>query len=298
MIREFAPAKLNLYLHITGRRVDGYHNLDSLVAFAGVGDHIRLGLEDSFEFAIEGPQSAGLQNEPPHHNLVVKAVRSLAERVGREPNVKLTLLKNLPVASGIGGGSSDAAAGLRALAQHWELLLDDPRLLAAAAEHGQDVPVCLKIVNNYITESGTAPAPDLPHADLVLVNPNKPLPTADVYKAFKQNMCRFSPEAQLTAPPVDLPALITALRERTNDLYEPACSLMPDIRRIVEALEKTSNCLLARMSGSGATCFGMYPDRASARQAAATILEANPGWWVTPSYLPYRGSAVAESLGK
>jgi 4-diphosphocytidyl-2-C-methyl-D-erythritol kinase len=143
-IVEAAPAKLNLYLHITGRRADGYHDLDSLVAFAGVGDEIRVERADEFKFVLEGPLATTLKNEPAESNLAVRAAFSLAELVERKPDVKLTLGKNLPVASGIGGGSSDAAAALRALARLWQLSASDPRILEAAQKHGQDVPVCLK----------------------------------------------------------------------------------------------------------------------------------------------------------
>jgi 4-diphosphocytidyl-2-C-methyl-D-erythritol kinase len=291
---EAAPAKLNLYLHITGRRADGYHDLDSLVAFAGCGDEIRVERADEFKFVLEGPLAAALRNEPPENNLAVKAAFSLAELLGRKPEIKLTLGKNLPVASGIGGGSSDAAATLRALARLWHLPANDPRILEAAQKHGQDVPVCLKIDNNYMTAEGTSPAPSLPHTDVVLVNPNKALPTPDVYKAFRDGSYGFTPKAQLTEPPRNIEALIAVLKDRRNDLYEPACQVMPEVGDVIKALEKT-NPLLARMSGSGATCFGLYADRIKARAAAASILTANPGWWVAQSYIPARAKGIAES---
>ena len=285
-IHEFAPAKLNLYLHITGRRADGYHDLDSFVAFASVGDQIRLEPASVFSFGVEGPQAAALQNEPVDKNLVVQAARSLAELTGRNLDCKLTLVKNLPVASGIGGGSSDAAAALRALARHWGLASDDPRLREAAARHGQDVPACLVIENNYLTADGTMPAPDLPHVDCVLVNPGKGLPTPGVYKAYREGGDSFSPRAQLSELPGDAPALIAALAVRRNDLYELACGLMPEIRAAIAALDETG-CLFSRMSGSGATCFGLYADRGAARHAAAALLSAYSGWWVAQAYLPY-----------
>jgi 4-diphosphocytidyl-2-C-methyl-D-erythritol kinase len=283
----FAPAKLNLYLHITGRRADCYHDLDSLVAFVSVGDDIRLEPATEFAFALEGPQAALLHNEPADGNLVVKAARSLAKLCDKPLDVKITLVKRLPVASGIGGGSSDAAAALRALALHWGLSPDDPRLVAAAAEHGQDVPVCLKIENNYITAEGTIPAPALPRVGVVLVNPNKGLPTPAVYKEFRAGGDAFSPLARLTETPSDVPALITALKARNNDLYAPALRLMPEIGSIITALEQTDACLLARMSGSGATCFGLYADEDKAKRAAATLRGQYPEWWVEASFLPY-----------
>jgi len=285
MIHEFAPAKLNLYLHITGRRADGYHNLDSLVAFATVGDEVRLEPADSFQLIIEGPYSSTLQSDNPANNLVSKAAQSLAELTDHPLNIKLTLIKNLPIASGIGGGSSDAAAALRALARHWNIPLDDPRLFAAAAKHGQDVPACLVIANNYLTATGTEPAPTLPKASIILVNPNKALPTPDVYKVFKDSGHPFSPGAQLTSPPSTLPHLIAELKNRTNDLYDPACYLMPEIKSIIAALETTTNCLLARMSGSGATCFALYPTAQAAQTAATALKSTHPHWWITPGAL-------------
>ena len=283
----FAPAKLNLYLHITGRRADGYHDLDSLVAFAGVGDEVCLEPASSFQFVLEGPQAELLKNEPPEGNLVVKAAHSLAKLCGKTLDVKITLLKRLPVASGIGGGSSDAAAALRALAQHWGISPDDARLTMAAAEHGQDVPVCLNILNNYITAEGTIAAPELPRVGVVLVNPNKALPTPAVYKEFRAGGYAFSPLARLTEKPRDASSLIASLKARGNDLYEPALKLMPEIGDVITALDNSKGCLLSRMSGSGATCFGLYADEDAAKTSAAALRAAHPGWWVEASYLPY-----------
>lgn len=294
IIYEFAPAKLNLYLHITGRRVDGYHDLDSLVAFASVGDQIRLEPDTAFSFVIEGPQAAALQKDSVDQNLVVQAARSLAERTKRALNIRLTLVKNLPVASGIGGGSSDAAAALRALARYWALPPNDPRLMEAASQHGQDVPVCLKIENNYITADGTLSAPDLPHVDCVLINPGKGLPTPSVYKSYREKGEPFSLQARLSDTPKDVAALIAALSARKNDLYTAACRLMPEIGDVMAALQSTKP-LLARMSGSGATCFAFYADRSDARRAAHDLLTAHPDWWVVPCHLPYR-AALAESF--
>lgn len=289
----FAPAKLNLYLHITGRRADDYHDLDSLVAFAGVGDEVRLVPAKEFQFVLEGPQAALLKNEPADGNLVVRAAQSLARLVGKPLDVKITLVKRLPVASGIGGGSSDAAAALRALAEHWSLSPDDPRLVTAAAEHGQDVPVCLKIENNYITAEGTISAPALPRAGVVLVNPNKALPTPAVYKEFRAGGYPFSPLARLTETPRDVPALIAELKKRGNDLYKPALKLMPEIGDIISALETANGCLLARMSGSGATCFGLFADGTRAKAAAEILQVKHSGWWIEASVLPFvRGKTI------
>jgi 4-diphosphocytidyl-2-C-methyl-D-erythritol kinase len=287
MLTEFAPAKINLYLHVTGRRPDGYHNLDSLVAFSGVGDEIQLEPAKSFSFKLEGPYGAALNGEPLSDNLVAKAAASLAELVKKPLTVAMTLIKNLPVASGIGGGSSDAAAALRVLGRYWGLAMDDHRLFRAAAKHGQDVPVCLNITNNYITAEGTLPAHALPHADIVLVNPNQALPTPSVYKAFRESGAPFSPPARFVAAPLDLADMVEQLKLRSNDLYPAACQLQPVVDHVIAALDTTAGCLLARMSGSGATCFGIYGSESEADTAARKIKAENPGWWVVPSYIPH-----------
>ena len=289
LLTEFAPAKLNLYLHITGRRADGYHDLDSLAVFADVGDEIQLQPAEGFEFIITGPHAGNLNNEPIETNLAVKAAKSLAELVGKPlTGIKLTLVKNLPVASGIGGGSSDAAATLRILARHWGIAANDPRLAEAAKQHGQDVPVCLYVENNYITATGTAPAPAIPVCHAIMVNPNKGLSTPAVYKQFKQAEYPFSPLAQLTSAPVDFESLVSALKQRHNGLAQPAYDLMPEIKTILREIEQTNSCHLARMSGSGATCFGLYTSKDDAVQAANQIKGRNPSWWVAPCVLPHK----------
>ena len=293
-IYEFAPAKLNLYLHITGRRGDGYHDLDSLVAFASVGDQLRLDPAEGFTFHLEGPQAKELAGEDQGSNLVVKVAQSLAELAGRPLDFSLTLVKNLPVASGIGGGSSDAAAALRAVARYWKLPHNDPRLKEVASKHGQDVAVCLSIKNNYIAPEGTQPAPALPHLDCVLVNPGKALSTPSVYRAYRGGTAAFSPVARLEAPPATGEALAAELRLRGNDLYEPAKALMPEIGTILAALE-ASQPLFAAMSGSGATCFALYPDRAAARNASSALLSAHPEWWIAQGSLPFTRDPRSET---
>ena len=286
MLREFAPAKINLYLHITGRQPDGYHILDSLAAFAGVGDEVRLEPATQFDFIIEGPQSGTLAEEPLEGNLVVRAARAFALDTGKPLDMRLTLIKNLPVASGIGGGSSDAAAVLRLLAAHWGIGLRDQRLLKAAALCGQDVPVCLDPRSCYIAAEGVEDGPELPHCDIVLVNPGKSLSTAFVYKAFKDSAASFSAIRRLESAPSDAAELAAMLKIRHNDLAAPALRLMPEIVDVLKALENEGDCLFARMSGSGATCFGLFPNRDSARRAASALFAAHPTWWVVPTYMP------------
>jgi len=279
LIREFAPAKLNLYLHITGRRSDGYHNLDSLVGFATIGDEIALRRNKGFHFEITGAQSAALEEEK-EFNLAVKAAKSLAEITGKPLDLTMVLVKNLPNASGIGGGSSDAAAALRALARYWGIEPDDPRLYAAAAKHGQDVPVCIRAANVYMTATGVLPSPKMPSAAVVLVNPGNALPTPSVYKEFREGGYKFSPLARLDKTPKTLAEFIAELKLRGNDLYAPACKLMPEISDVVKVLEDSKECMLARMSGSGATCFGIYPNETAAKSAAAQIRAQRVRWWV------------------
>ncbi|MDD5586280.1 MAG: 4-(cytidine 5'-diphospho)-2-C-methyl-D-erythritol kinase [Alphaproteobacteria bacterium] len=290
-LHAFAPAKINLYLHVTGRREDGYHFLDSLVAFTNIGDSLRLEPAADFDFTLEGPMAAQLSSGSVENNLAVRALRALAQELDRPLNVKATLVKNLPVASGIGGGSSDAAAALRLLAEHWGVPSSDSLLRRIAASLGQDVPCCVDAATCYFRDIGnvTDPGPDLPHTDIVLVNPNKALPTPDVYKAFKGT---FAAPARLTHDPKSNVELAGMLHERSNSLTEAACLLMPEIRDILAALAASPDCQLARMSGSGATCFGLYPNRSASRQAAARLYEDHPGWWVVPGFLPYRGNAA------
>jgi 4-diphosphocytidyl-2-C-methyl-D-erythritol kinase len=280
LIREFAPAKLNLYLHVTGRREDGYHDLDSIVAFASIGDEIALRPAEGFQCEITGPRAAALENEKIEDNLVVKAARSLAELTGRKLDAHMVLVKNLPVASGIGGGSSDAATALRALARYWGLDVNDERLFQAALRHGQDVSVCMRIQNVYMTATGVIPAPKLPRADIVLINPGKGLPTPAVFKQFKASGQPFSPLKRLERDPATVEELVADLKARGNDLYSPACALMPEIPEIITVLEASGECLLARMSGSGATCFGIFPDETAAKSAAAQIRAVRPRWWI------------------
>jgi 4-diphosphocytidyl-2-C-methyl-D-erythritol kinase len=279
-IIEFAPAKLNLYLHITARRPDGYHDLDSLAAFASIGDWVCLRPASSLSLDVDGPFASALAHEDPSQNLIVKAVQSFASFVGRALDVKFLLTKNLPVASGIGGGSSDAAAALRALAKYWGIEADDERVIKAAALYGQDVPLCLKIENSYLTAEGSVPAPRLPPVDVVLINPNIPLPTPDVYRAYRKLDGAFSPLSRLSSTPNSALVLAAALKARNNDLYKPACALVPEIADVINALADTKGCLLARMSGSGATCFALYASSGEANEASRVLRDRHPTWWI------------------
>lgn len=285
MIVEAAPAKVNLYLHVTGRRFNGYHELDSLVVFTDVGDRVTVtgGPEGKGpRLFLTGPFASALAAEDPESNLVIRAVRGLARSLGRDDDVSVTLHKELPVASGIGGGSADAAATLRALALLWNLPDDDSRLYTVGATLGADVPVCIASRPSYFAGIGDilSPAPPLPETYLVLVNPGVAVPTPSV---FKVRSGLFSETARLEREPTDARDLARQLALRRNDLSGPAASLAPVILSAMEALAATPECLLSRLSGSGATCFGLFAEREAAAAAAAQIAKAHPSWWVTPT---------------
>jgi len=271
-----APAKVNLYLHITGRRADGYHELDSLFVRAGVADRLSLHPSDSLSLDVAGPFASALSTGD---NLVLAAARRLADEVARLPQAAIHLDKNLPVAAGLGGGSADAAAALAGLARLWQVRIGRDRLLAIAAELGADVPACLERHPLQVSGIGERlrPAPDLPPVWLVLVNPGLALPTADVFRKFDGG---FSPAMPIAETPADAAQLAAALRARCNDLEPAAVALAPDIAEVLQVLRDEPGVLLARMSGSGATCFGLTATGAEAAAAAQRIGRARPGWWV------------------
>ena len=279
-----APAKLNLYLHVTGKREDGYHLLDSLVAFTDIYDTLTLTPAPDLRFTADGPFTAGFGDEDPATNLVVRAARGLGEAVGRDVPVAFHLTKNLPVASGIGGGSADAAAALRGLARLWGIDPLSPQVLGVAARLGADIPACVAGRACYMGGIGTelAPAPDLPEAGLLLVNPGVGLSTPSVYKARQGS---FTPAARFDAPPADADTLVALLAERRNDLTAPAVSLLPVIGEVLIAIGDLPGCKLAQMSGSGATCFGVFADVGAAKRAGEALKAAHPGWWVASGRL-------------
>jgi len=274
MTEQAAPAKVNLFLHIVGRRDDGYHLLDSLVAFTAVGDRLEALDADDLALSVTGPFAAGLANEP--NNLVLRAAHLLASAAGIAPKANLVLHKNLPIASGIGGGSADAAAALRLLSGLWNLR-PDPALLDRIAQRlGADVPVCLASRTTRMTGIGEhlEPAPKLPPCGLVLVNPGLPVSTQAVFRSRDPG---FSPPAGLADGWTDVHALAADLHKTHNDLQVAAVRLCPAIDQVLAAIASEPDCLLARMSGSGATCFGLFPDTGSAERAASVI--GRGGWW-------------------
>ncbi|MBE9606851.1 4-(cytidine 5'-diphospho)-2-C-methyl-D-erythritol kinase [Acetobacteraceae bacterium H6797] len=274
---ERAPAKVNLHLHVTGRRADGYHLLDSLVVFADAADLLAPlpGGEAPFgtPLRLEGPEAAALAEEP--DNLVLRTARALASEAGIAPSLGLLLEKNLPVASGIGGGSADAAAALRLLDRHWGTGLGEDRLRDIGAGLGADVPVCLASRPAVMRGIGEVllPAPGLPACGLVLANPRLPVATPAVFKARQGG---FTPEAALPASWASAEAMAAALARLRNDLEAPAIGLCPAIGEVLTALRGLDGCLLARMSGSGATCFGLFPSPTQAVSAAENLPSS---WW-------------------
>lgn len=277
-----APAKINLYLHVTGRRADGYHLLDSLAAFVDVGDTLALRPAASLSLEIDGPMATSLAAEA--DNIVLRAARLMADWAGVPPNVAIRLTKRLPVASGIGGGSADAAAVLRGLRVLWGLEVSDGELARLGLALGADVPVCLGACAATMGGIGETltPAPALPECWLALVNPGVALATPAVFRARTGD---FSPPMPLADAPADAAALAAALALRGNDLTAPAITLAPDIAVALGDLEQAAGCLLARMSGSGATCFGLFAEGAAARAAARSIAARRPGWWTAAGHL-------------
>nr|WP_270936554.1 4-(cytidine 5'-diphospho)-2-C-methyl-D-erythritol kinase [Roseomonas sp. MO-31] len=271
--REFAAAKVNLYLRVTGRRADGYHTLDSLAVFAGAGDTISVVPSDRLELAVIGPEAGALVGEG--DNLVLRAARALANATGRAEHAAITLDKQLPVASGIGGGSADAAATLRALDALWRTGLDEAALRGIAATLGADVPVC--IASRPVRMQGIgeilAEPPSLPPFGLLLANPRIALPTPAVFRA---RTGAFSTPAQMPDRLPDAAALADWLRPLGNDLQDAAIALCPAVRDVLAATAAQPGCLLTRMSGSGATCFGIFATTSQAEGAAAALPAA---WW-------------------
>ena len=280
---EPAPAKLNLYLHVTGRRPDGYHLLDSLVAFADIGDEVTAAPAAALTLRVVGPFAAALAG-PVEANLVWRAALLLARHLGREPAAALTLVKNLPVASGIGGGSSDAAAALRALTGLWQVRPAEGALDALAVALGADVPVCLACRASWVGGIGEriAPALPLPQAGVVLVNPGVPLATATV---FARRTGPFSAPARFAETPRDAVQLAALLAALGNDLTAAAVAIVPAIAEVLARLAAADGALLARMSGSGATCFALFATPQAAKAAAARLARDEPQWWVAAGRL-------------
>ncbi len=278
----FAPAKVNLYLHVTGRRDNSYHTLDSLIAFAGVGDDVAVSSADDLSLTIDGPRAGGVPTGA--ENLVLRAAVALAEVAGIAPRAAIRLTKRLPAAAGIGGGSTDAAAALLALDRLWGLDLAAPELRSVGLSLGADVPVCLAGRPCFVGGIGEAldPVPPLPACWMVLANPGVATPTAPVFAARRGP---FSVADRFAESPRDAAALAALLASRRNDLEAPARELVPAIGDVLAALGAQPGALLARMSGSGATCFALFAGASAARAGAAALAMEHPRWWIAPAPL-------------
>ena len=292
MIREAAPAKINLFLHVGERRADGFHPLQSLAVFTGLGDVLEVEEAADLSLSVQGPFAKGLDGEG--DNLVLQAARSLSND-GATGGARLTLTKNLPVASGIGGGSADAAAALRGLRKLWNTGATNLHKLAAAL--GSDIPVCLDSVAAFMQGRGEVlrAVQSMPLVPMLLVNPGVPVPTRDVFAALETRS-----GVEMTLPGgrfQDTADLLRFLDSTRNDLEQPAIKLQPVIAEVLKAIAALPGALIARMSGSGATCFGIFADEDCCRRAAKALNCAAPDWWVAPTFVPESG-IVHETSGQ
>jgi 4-diphosphocytidyl-2-C-methyl-D-erythritol kinase len=278
---EKAPAKVNLTLRVLRRRPDGYHEISSLVGFADIADQLTLTPGGGLTLSLGGPRAAeagGLAD-----NLVLKAARALAARLPNMVSGAFSLEKNLPAAAGIGGGSADAAAALRLLARANKLSSDDPRLHDAARATGADVPVCLDPRPRLMSGIGEQLSPplNLPLLAAVLINPGVAVPTKDVFANWTKNAGAASPLDLTTVENIlDAKSFIELLKQEANDLEAPAIKLAPVIADALAALRALQDCRLARMSGSGATCFAIFDGSGAAQEAALALGSQYPRWWI------------------
>jgi 4-diphosphocytidyl-2-C-methyl-D-erythritol kinase len=274
---EKAPAKVNLTLRIVGRRADGYHELESLVAFADIGDTLTLTPSTTPALEVSGPYAAA--SGPIEDNFVLKAVRVLSEQVPGLKAGHFRLHKTLPAGGGIGGGSSDAAAALRLLARLNGIAIDDPRLASAARAVGADVPVCLDPRPRIMRGIGELLSPpiELPAMPAVLVNPGIPVATRDVFAKFKAAQADKEP---LDGVPSRYDAVVAYLDKHGNDLTLSAITCASVIEDVLTALRAWPGVRLARMSGSGSTCFALFADADEAATAARCLQAEREAWWV------------------
>lgn len=279
MFVEIARAKVNLALHITGRRPDGYHDLDTLVAFPEVGDRLSVTPADDFSLEVDGPFAAAVPTDDT--NLVLRAARLLAETAGLSGRgARFRLTKALPVASGIGGGSADAAAALRLLNRLWGLALDLPALAALSRPLGADLPICVLSTPARATGIGheIEPLPALPAVAFLLVNPGVPVATPDVFRALeRRDNAPLPAGAAAWRDARDLAEWLAATR---NDLEPAAQRVAPVIGEVVAGLAAAPGALLVRLSGSGATAFALFATADEAAAAATRLARTRPSWWI------------------
>jgi 4-diphosphocytidyl-2-C-methyl-D-erythritol kinase len=279
-LSDKAPAKVNLTLAIVGRRADGYHLLDSLVTFAAIADRLSLTPGRPLSLVVRG--ATAKQAGPLSDNLVLKAARELAAEIPGLRLGRFSLEKRLPVAAGIGGGSSDAAAALRLLARANRIPPSDRRLHKAAQRVGADVPVCVEPRPKRMCGIGErlSPALAMPKLAAVMVNPGVAVPTRDIFAVLGLKPGQRAGRRRSPPLPRDRSALVAMLARQSNDLEPPAIRLQPVIAEVLEALRREPGCELARMSGSGATCFGLFTSQRTANAAAKRLVRAHRRWWV------------------
>ena len=276
-ISLLAPAKVNLFLHISGKRSDGLHLLDSLITFAGIYDSITIKPSPELNLSLKGPFSN--KNISIENNLVLKATKALAKYSNIEPKIDIVVTKEIPVASGLGGASVDAAATLKLLKIYWDLNIGNRALYNIAENLGADVPACL--VGKTIRVEGVGEilkeAKELPPCWFVFVNPGTQLITKEV---FELRSDVFNNKYKNEKYPDNIHELEQMFSKTQNGLLKPAIQLVPEIELVIKKLRDTKNIIDARLNGSGATCFGIFPTENDAKIAVQTITKGNPHWWI------------------
>ena len=291
-LRLAAPAKINLYLRVLARRDDGYHLIDTVIAFAVEADVLTATPADDIGLQIDGPFAPALDDSS--DNLVLRAAHALSETAEVSEGVAIRLTKNLPVAAGIGGGSADAAATLRLLMELWRLDMNRDVLEHIAITLGADVPACLS--GETLRAAGIGEqlevSPALPPMEIVLVNNGRPMNTASVFRAHSGIFSEPAP-----APPrfEDAASAAHWYGALGNDLLDPACRTEPSIRDALASLEAEDGCLLARLSGSGPTCFAIFETRDAASTAASRLSKAHPDWWIRASRFRDRPATIEDT---
>lgn len=281
---ETAYAKVNLFLHVTGHQDNCYHDLETLFAFTEFGDVLRIERSDSTTLEIHGPQSVDLSTGP--DNLVYRSVKMLSTICGQKLAARVVLDKRIPVAAGLGGGSADAGAVMRSLIQLYDLKPPTDLLHSCATKLGADIPACYTSNPAIGRGRGERLQPiDLVACPILLVNPGVKVSTAGVFQRFKETGQAFSPPGRKVGAIESLAELIRVLETHHNDLQSVAITITPEIGTVLNVLRSDASCLLGRMSGSGATCFGLFETMERAQTAAVRISRDYPGWWVMPTTL-------------
>ena len=279
-LKIIAPAKVNLFLHVTGKRKDGYHLLQSLVTFANYGDNLTITPAEHFSITIDNPFTA-LDEE---NNLVTRAANTLAQTLQKDLDCNIHLTKKIPIGAGLGGGSADAATTIKGLLQYWNESISGSQLDEILVSLGADVPICYQNQSAIIQGIGEEiiPLPSLPDLPTLLVYPNKFCPTIDIFKTYEKDF----------SSPIPIPEKFTVkedlydfLKQQTNDLTQAACHQIPTIKDVLTLINKQQGCALSRMSGSGSSCFGLFDNVENSQAAALSIQKENPDWWVQPVIL-------------